>query len=172
MRDRVIKRIISTIAKFKQLHCEAPKNNRRIIGRNSLTIYQHPKQQTSIRISHMEEEEGLLMRFFKDGAKCWKISTFRKPSIKSNDFKMTPTISNIDSNLLSSIMINFNGYKINYTYRYMYICIVRVSIRVLTDIRTSINIIGLIAKLNESRMKMSMKRTKRSYNRKGGTILE
>lgn len=68
MRDRVIKRIISTIAKFKQLHCEAPKNNRRIIGRNSLTIYQHPKQQTSIRISHMEEEEGLLMRFFKDGA--------------------------------------------------------------------------------------------------------
>lgn len=31
----------------------------------------------------------------------------------------------------------------------MYICIVRVSIRVLTDIRTSINIIGLIAKLNE-----------------------
>lgn len=95
-----------------------------------------------------------------------------KPLIKSNDFKMTPTISNIDSNLLSSIIINFNGYKINYTYRYMYICIVRVSIRVLTDIRTSINIIGLIAKLNESRMKMSMKRTKRSYNRKGGTIFE
>lgn len=31
----------------------------------------------------------------------------------------------------------------------MYICIVRVSIRVLTDIRTSINIIGLIAKLNK-----------------------
>lgn len=69
-----------------------------------------------------------------------------KPSNKSNDFKMTPTISNIDSNLLS-IIINFNGYKINYTYIYIYI--VRVSIRVLTDIRTSINIIGLIAKLNE-----------------------
>lgn len=69
-----------------------------------------------------------------------------KSSSKSNDFKMTPTISNIDSNLLS-IIINFNGYKINYTYIYIYI--VRVSIRVLTDIRTSINIIGLIAKLNE-----------------------
>lgn len=43
-----------------------------------------------------------------------------KPSSKSNDFKMTPTISNIDSNLLS-IIINFNGYKINYTYIYIYI---------------------------------------------------
>lgn len=70
MRDRVIKRIISTIAKFKQLHCErsTKKTIAESFGRNSLTIYQHPKQQTSIRISHMEEEEGLLMRFFKDGA--------------------------------------------------------------------------------------------------------
>lgn len=42
-----------------------------------------------------------------------------KPSSKSNDFKMTPTISNIDSNLLS-IIINFNGYKINYAYIYIY----------------------------------------------------
>lgn len=41
-----------------------------------------------------------------------------KPSSKSNDFKMTPTISNIDSNLLS-IIINFNGYKIN-VYIYIY----------------------------------------------------
>lgn len=76
-----------------------------------------------------------------------------KPSSKSNDFKMTPTISNIDSNLLS-IIINFNGYKINYTYIY----IVRVSIRVLTDIRTSINIIGLIAKLNEWKCRWCTKR--------------